>query len=159
MHQTYLSGLLCRSATYGGGGVKALQSAVVIINCLIADNTSPAGAGLQTDREYSPGDVYDATFVITDSTVSGNIATQTGGGMSAASMDLLSMTNVTFTRNKGTGCQVAHAWAGALSVRCKTPSRLSVVVRSQSRRGHMVWRHGAHQLHHHDWLLLQRQQC
>ena len=97
--------LLFRSATYGGGGIKALQSTVVVTDCLIANNTSPAGAGLQTDREYSPGVVNNATWVMTGSTLTGNIATQTGGAMSAASMDLLSMNNVTFTRNIGMQCQ------------------------------------------------------
>lgn len=98
---------MLRSAVYGGGGLKALQSAVVVTNCLIANNTSPAGAGLATDREYSPGVVNNATTFVTDSTFTGNVATQTGGAIATASMDLFLISNVTFAGNIGMHCQPA----------------------------------------------------
>ena len=126
------------SATYGGGGIKALQSAVVMTNCLIANNTSPAGAGLQTDREYSYGVVNDATFVLTGCTLSGNIATQTGGAMSAASMDLLSMSNVTFTHNIGMDSSV-HARLGPVPDPPAHRPQASALCRGAANQGGALW--------------------
>lgn len=85
---------------FGGGGLKAYQGYIGLTRCLVANNTSVAGAGLQLDQ-VEAGGYPPASVVATDTVFEGNVASQTGGAISAASMDLLLLTNVNLTSNVG----------------------------------------------------------
>ena len=73
---------------------------MAIDSSLVANNTSAAGGGLQQDYVnpyiFPPGEVliYDTLF-------EGNVASQIGGGISAATCNSMGLQNVNFSGNLG----------------------------------------------------------
>ncbi len=88
-------------AVYGAGGLKALQGAILMWNTNVANNSAAAGAGIQIDKSPGSGGVVPAYLQATDSTIQGNVATGTGGGIVAATCDQIVLTNITFSNNIG----------------------------------------------------------
>lgn len=64
------------SATTQGGGIRHELGNLTIIDSLLTANRAAAGGGLWTDT-----DLISRTALITNSTISGNVATATGGGV------------------------------------------------------------------------------
>jgi predicted outer membrane repeat protein len=75
-------------------------------DCVVANNTAAAGGGLQIDKQAGGGNV-PAYFKATNCQFDDNVATGTGGGISAATCDQIVLNNVTFEGNLGAKlCQV-----------------------------------------------------
>ncbi|MEO6052114.1 MAG: choice-of-anchor Q domain-containing protein [Pyrinomonadaceae bacterium] len=84
------------SARSRGGGIRSENGgSVVIQNSLISGNTAFEGGGIH----YANGDSTRPPLQITNSTVSGNMATHDGGGMATISYSLISLVNVTVAFN------------------------------------------------------------
>ena len=92
--------LLRRRGEFGGGGVKAYQAYVVLDGCTVSNNTSAAGGGMQQDY-VSPYGFPPGEVTITNSVFEGNVASQIGGGISAATSLSMTLQNVNFSGNLG----------------------------------------------------------
>jgi hypothetical protein len=80
-----------------------LQGAILMWNTLVANNTAAAGAGIQIDKSPGSGGLVPAYLQAIDSIIQGNVATDTGGGITAATCDQIVLNNATFEYNIGAG--------------------------------------------------------
>ncbi len=74
-------------------------------NTVVANNSAAAGAGIQIDKSPGSGGLVPAYLQATNSIIQGNVATDTGGGITAATCDQIVLSNVTFRNNIGAACQ------------------------------------------------------
>ncbi len=78
-------------ATDSGGGVRCLRAyGLTIANCAITGNAAPTGGGIQS---------WDSTPSFLSCTISGNTATEVGGGISCHQLSSPSITNCIFWAN------------------------------------------------------------
>jgi CSLREA domain-containing protein len=113
-----------------GGGILATTGHVVLNNSVVTENQT-------TGTFNGGGGILAASVVMTNSTVSANVATGQGGGINAGSVTMtnstvsgnstpdqgggiftstLSMTNSTVTQNTSTGDQGGGIWSGPVAI-------------------------------------------
>ena len=91
---------LCR-ALIGGGGLKNLQSIMVLDGTLVQANQAQYGSGIDISNAGNAGMPCPTIVLAQNSVFSLNSATEKGAGFSIFNIYLASFTNVTFDSNFG----------------------------------------------------------
>jgi len=91
---------LCR-ALIGGGGLKNLQSIMVLDGTLVQANQAQYGSGIDISNAGNAGMPCPTIVLAQNSIFSLNSATEKGAGFSIFNIYLASFTNVTFDSNFG----------------------------------------------------------
>ena len=107
--------------TSGGGILASASSSVVVENSLVAGNTAAIGGGV---------DIGIAEVRIRNSTVSGNIAEEEGGGLRVFQLGTLSLSNATVTDNTADPNGLSGIDGGGLFVEVNGPDQGAVDIRN-----------------------------